>query len=42
MEVLESILHSEYFQQSTLHLSMALGQPANQAANQTLVIEAET
>ena len=42
MEFLESILHSEYFQQSTLQLSMALAQPANQAANQTLVIEAET
>jgi hypothetical protein len=38
MEALESILHSEYFQQSTLQLSMALGQ----TANQTLVIEAET
>ena len=42
MEVLESLLHSEYFQSSLL---LGLGQTAaaNQAAtNQTLVIQAET
>lgn len=42
MEILDSLLHSDYFQQSTLQLSMALGQAANQAVNHTLVIEAET
>ena len=42
MEILESILRSDYFQLSTLQLSMALGQTANQTINQTMVIEAET